>query len=89
MNKLNLVHISYKLCLICWFLLTIPIFSQNNDSLLSRKLVNKIQFPEDVGIIKEVFIPEDDQVNQLIVYIQDAHCNYEAQMNISKIVKIL
>ncbi|MBN2143048.1 MAG: hypothetical protein JW774_00340, partial [Candidatus Aureabacteria bacterium] len=55
---------------------------------LSIQFVNKIYIPEEIGIIKEVVIPDKDKITELVICIQDAHCNYEAQMNINKIVKL-
>jgi len=40
----------------------------------------------DYGIVKSKFVGKGDK---LIVHIQDAHCNYEAQSNIAKIVESL
>lgn len=46
-----------------------------------------VVIPEDAGRIKEVYkAPESKGV---VVHIQDAHCHYEAQSNISKIVEHL
>ncbi len=67
------------------------LFAQQPDEekKLSLAFVNKIQIPEDIGILKETYIPNKENIQELIVCIQDAHCHYEAQMNISKIVKLL
>lgn len=48
--------------------------------------IEDINIPEDIGLIKETFKGKE---GKLIVHIQDAHCNYEAQTNIAKILEIL
>lgn len=47
---------------------------------------DKINIPREVGIIKSKFVGTDPR---LIINIQDAHCNYEAQSNIIKIIESL
>lgn len=47
---------------------------------------NKIVIPTDSGLIKSKFTGKSDRI---IIHIQDAHCNYEAQTNISKILENL
>ncbi len=48
--------------------------------------VSAIQIPEDIGVVKTSYRGVGDR---LVVHIQDAHCNYEAQTNIYKIIKNL
>jgi len=48
--------------------------------------VDSIEIPEDIGLVKDSFKGTSDK---LIVHIQDAHCNYEAQNNIVKILELL
>ncbi|HXV27369.1 MAG TPA: hypothetical protein VD913_00230, partial [bacterium] len=59
-------------------------------------IVEKIELPETLGTIRERYIPEmtrkgfsDAQQAPVIVHIQDAHSNYEAQTNTKKILKHL
>ncbi len=47
---------------------------------------DSIVIPKDCGMIKSKFIGKGDK---LIVHIQDAHCNYEAQSNIAGIIENL
>jgi len=47
---------------------------------------DKIIVAENMGRIKEIFKGQD---NRLIINIQDAHCNLEAQTNISNILDVL
>ena len=57
------------------------------DGLKIARVPNKIsaiQIPEDIGIVKDSYRGVGDR---LIVHVQDAHCNYEAQTNIYKIIK--
>lgn len=46
----------------------------------------KIVVPRDYGLVKSVFTGKD---KRLIIHIQDAHCNFEAQSNIAKILENL
>jgi len=48
--------------------------------------ISDINIPQDIGLVKESFQGDG---GKLIVHIQDAHCNFEAQTNISKILEIL
>jgi hypothetical protein len=62
---------------------------KDEEKKLSLAFVNQIQIPTEIGILKETYLPDKKNIPELIVCIQDAHCHYEAQINISKIVKIL
>ncbi len=46
----------------------------------------KIVIPRDFGLVKSKFVGSS---GRLVVHIQDAHCNYEAQSNIVKILENL
>lgn len=46
-----------------------------------------VVIPEDSGRIKEVY--KAPEAKKVVVHIQDAHCNYEAQSNIAKIIEHL
>jgi len=46
----------------------------------------KIIIAENIGRVKEIFKGQD---GKLIINIQDAHCNFEAQTNISQILDVL
>ncbi|NQT22883.1 MAG: UTP--glucose-1-phosphate uridylyltransferase, partial [Candidatus Omnitrophica bacterium] len=48
--------------------------------------VDALAIPRGIGTIKERSLGEN---GKLILYIQDAHCNYEAQNNISRILEHL
>ena len=82
------LRICIKLIIFISCFSTIILTAQEKEP-ISSKFLYKLQIPDDIGIIKEIFIPEHETINEVIFYIQDAHCNYEAQMNISKIVKLL
>lgn len=47
----------------------------------------KIVVPRDYGLVKARYAARD--AKKLIIHIQDAHCNYEAQSNIIKILECL
>ncbi|MDP3790568.1 MAG: hypothetical protein Q8R38_00790 [Candidatus Omnitrophota bacterium] len=47
----------------------------------------KIVIPRDYGLVKAKYTAKDSR--KLVVHIQDAHCNYEAQSNIIKILECL
>ncbi|MDP2912610.1 MAG: hypothetical protein Q8N91_01200 [Candidatus Omnitrophota bacterium] len=46
----------------------------------------KVVIPREFGLVKSKFIGND---GRLVIHIQDAHCNYEAQANIVKILENL
>ncbi|HID26469.1 MAG TPA: hypothetical protein EYP22_01275, partial [Methanosarcinales archaeon] len=48
--------------------------------------IEDIGIPKDIGTIKDRYKGKDPR---FIIHIQDAHCNYEAQKNISRIVETL
>ncbi|MDD5449304.1 MAG: hypothetical protein PHO42_01725 [Candidatus Omnitrophica bacterium] len=45
-----------------------------------------ITIPKDAGLIREIFKGDE---GKLVINIQDAHCNFEAQTNISRILEAL
>jgi hypothetical protein len=47
---------------------------------------DKIVIPREEGLVKSKFTSNSDK---LIIHIQDAHCNYEAQSNIARILECL
>ena len=47
---------------------------------------DKIVIPRDFGLVKSKYIGKN---GKLLIHIQDAHCNYEAQTNIAKILEAL
>lgn len=52
---------------------------------------DQIRIPENFGTIKETWTPNIVEGSNplLVIHIQDAHCNYEAQTNISEILNCL
>ncbi|MFH1776502.1 MAG: hypothetical protein ABH952_02955 [Candidatus Omnitrophota bacterium] len=52
------------------------------------ELANKITLPPTIGQVKKVYLSRQS-TDKLILHIQDLHCNYEAQKNISKILQVL
>jgi hypothetical protein len=48
--------------------------------------ISEVQIPEDLGLVKDSYKGAGDK---LVVHIQDAHCNYEAQTNIYKMIELL
>ena len=47
----------------------------------------KVIIPRDFGLVKSAYTAKDPK--KLVIHIQDAHCNYEAQSNIVKILECL
>ncbi|MCM8761490.1 MAG: hypothetical protein NC933_05115, partial [Candidatus Omnitrophica bacterium] len=47
---------------------------------------DRIVIPKDYGMVKSKYAGKS---GKLIIHIQDAHCNYEAQSNIAKIIETL
>ncbi len=58
------------------------------DERRMKQVLRTLEVPEDIGVIKEVHVPENP-TGQLVFNIQDLHCNYEAQRNIAKILDYL
>ncbi|MGE5308201.1 MAG: hypothetical protein ACM3OC_03880 [Deltaproteobacteria bacterium] len=56
-----------------------PVFSQP---------IQNLSLPQNVGVVKETYTGEK-QSTPFIVQIQDAHCNYEAQKNLARILEYL
>ncbi len=60
------------------------------NSAWSVPLISDIKIPPEYGIEKEDFVsPNANDSSPVIIYIQDAHCNYEAQKNMSQILDYL
>jgi len=59
-----------------------PIAQSPESKVLS---IDTIGLPKDIGSVKSKYQGKN---GKLIIHIQDAHCNYEAQGNISKILEI-
>lgn len=64
-----------------------------NIALVAKKQVKittdpeRIIIPRDYGLVKSRYTAKDSK--KLVIHIQDAHCNYEAQSNIIKILECL
>lgn len=57
---------------------------------VSSLFVKTLQVPQEYGIVKEVFDNRLKENNgKIIIHIQDAHCNYEAQKNMSQMLDYL
>jgi len=58
---------------------------------LASASVNDLKIPAQFGTIKEVFtaLNQTPTAERTIIQIQDAHCNYEAQKNLIKILEYL
>ncbi len=52
---------------------------------LVRQVLRNLEIPKDIGFIKEVKVSENPS-DKMIINIQDLHCNYQAQKNISAIL---
>jgi len=66
----------------------LPLYAQQKAS----SFLTEFKVPENYGSVKEMWTPNIDSAveNQpMVIYIQDAHCNYEAQKNISGIINEL
>jgi hypothetical protein len=74
-----------RLLIICFLFNVVFISSFNSFAEKKEDSLKKFDIPEDVGRIANHHIVEDSAYK--ILLIQDAHCNYDAQMNIAKILK--
>ncbi|RKY36222.1 MAG: hypothetical protein DRP78_04190, partial [Candidatus Omnitrophota bacterium] len=53
-----------------------------------KQFLRHLSLPKEIGAIKETYVPKKNS-KQLILNIQDIHCNYEAQKHIADILKHL
>jgi hypothetical protein len=56
---------------------------------LDAEKIKDLFIPESFGSIVKKWEPEPIENNKSVILIQDAHCNYEAQHNIAKILETL
>ena len=58
---------------------------------VARASIPKIHIPAQYGTIKEIYDAETTQqdTGKIIIHIQDAHCNYEAQKNMAGVLEYL
>ena len=47
---------------------------------------NQVRIPDKFALIKETWTPQADMSQRMVIHIQDAHCNYEAQTNIANVI---
>jgi hypothetical protein len=74
----------FGLAVVC--LLSCPVLRAQEEAEEQPKDIFDLVIPSSWGRIKEVY---KGSSNQVIVHIQDAHANYEAQTNISNIIDLL
>lgn len=73
------------LFLVCIFAENIAVFAQEAEENQPKDIFNLV-IPSSWGSIKEIYKGSSKEV---IVHIQDAHANYEAQTNIANIIDLL
>jgi len=50
---------------------------------------SQLTIPSEFGSVKEHWPKDNSAHDKIIIHIQDAHCNYEAQMNLAKMLEYL
>src|SRR3989338_776449 len=52
--------------------------------------IQTLKLPEEFGTIQDQFLPETTggKADQMVIYLQDAHGNYDAETNIRKLIGI-
>lgn len=50
---------------------------------------SQLTIPAEFGSVKEHWPKTNQPVSKIVIHIQDAHCNYEAQMNLAKMLEYL
>jgi len=75
-------------------LLALPVFLAANAAFAKAETsyfdVTRISIPADVGKVTETYKPSEPQATKrYIIHIQDLHCNYQAQKNLSSILESL
>lgn len=68
-------------CLLFCYVLLIP-------GLAGADLISDLKLPSQIGSVKETYLSPTGS-GKSIIQIQDAHCNYEAQKNLSRILEYL
>ena len=88
MFKRVICLITIQLFLISNISFAVSDFSKEHNSKVEKSAlaVDSLTIPRDYGTIKE---RSNGGNGKLVLYIQDAHCNYEAQTNIARILEYL
>jgi len=98
LTKRSIYRIIAALVVVCFFTNSIaagPLSSSAVTISQTVTLAPKIDktldicIPENFGTIVKKFLPKSRVNNKFIIHIQDAHCNYEAQHNIAKMLELL
>jgi protein-L-isoaspartate(D-aspartate) O-methyltransferase len=55
------------------------------------EIVGSLKLPEELGTIQETYLPTafSNSANRLVIYLQDAHANYDSATNIHKMIQLL
>ena len=65
---------------------TDPVLKAKDIPEVHKNITEDISVPKDIGSVKSRYSGKDSKT---VIHLQDAHCNYEAQQNISKILEHL
>ncbi len=61
------------------------ITSESKDVMNYAPTITSVQIPEALGTIEEIFSPKNS-ADKLVLFIQNAHANYDAESSISKLI---
>jgi len=79
------VVVCFTITTVAWSAPSLPqVLSSINEK--QNSIVSGIQIPEELGSVKQSF---QGSGKELVIQIQNAHANYEAQTNIKRILKFL
>ena len=79
-----------SLNLLCFLTVNTCVFYELHEAEAVSVATGVLQIPSQFGVITEKYIPENfSSDTPQVILIQDAHISYEAQKNISQIVKFL
>ena len=48
-------------------------------------IMGSLKLPEELGIIQEFYTPNGEKPDQLVIYLQSAHTNFDSETNTKKI----
>ncbi len=51
------------------------------------KLFDLLSLPEELGSIQDKFTPKEGKSDQLVLYLQDAHTNYDSEINVRRLIR--
>ena len=63
--------------------------SHGTSDVNPMSIIDSLSLPEELGLIQEIYIPKSTvpKINKLVIYVQDAHANYDSETNVKKLIQ--